>query len=100
MAQKASRPRLSCTPRSVSISVATVCTHRLWVFTLVPVSSAWTTGEARSCSMMVSTKGSRRPPASCSGRVSQGLRRFGSSNAGAAARSGPLIAGLGLASRL
>jgi hypothetical protein len=55
MTLKTSRPRFSCTPRSVSISVATVCTHRLWIFTLVPVSSAQTTGEARSCSMIVST---------------------------------------------
>jgi hypothetical protein len=55
MTLKTSRPSFSCTPRSVSISVATVCTHRLWIFTLVPVSSAQTTGEARSCSMIVST---------------------------------------------
>jgi len=65
MAQKDSRPRRSCTPSSVSTSVATVCTQALWVFTLVPVSSAWITGEARSWSVTASMKGPRRKAASC-----------------------------------
>ncbi len=63
-ASMASTPRLGCTTRRVSRFVASVCTQRLVVPTLVPVSSAWTTGASWRPFFTAVMKGPKRPAAS------------------------------------